>query len=174
MSPPSDTVERLRAFTVDRGEPTMPINVHPTCCIDGADEIARLRADQAKYHQNLTEIAQQHVKDLDRLRAELAEARDRADTYFTDIDRLRTDLAAARRAVAASVDNHVREQTCLRAELAVSQQSVRDYTDWVGSLQCELAASERARLIAVAVQQELSDELASARAVIERVEDDGQ
>jgi hypothetical protein len=34
---------------------------------------ARLRADQTKYHQNLTEIAQQHVKDLDRLRAELAD-----------------------------------------------------------------------------------------------------
>jgi hypothetical protein len=40
-----DIVERLRAFIVDRGEPTMPINVHPTCCIDGADEIVSLRAE---------------------------------------------------------------------------------------------------------------------------------
>jgi septal ring factor EnvC (AmiA/AmiB activator) len=43
-------------------------------------EANRLRADQTKYHQNLTEIAQQHVKDLDRLRAELDAARRQSTT----------------------------------------------------------------------------------------------
>jgi hypothetical protein len=39
------------------------------------DDVIRLRADQAKYHQNLTEIAQQHVKDLDRKDAEIERLR---------------------------------------------------------------------------------------------------
>jgi predicted RNase H-like nuclease (RuvC/YqgF family) len=39
------------------------------------EECARLRADQTKYHHNLTEIAQQHVKDLDRKDAEIERLR---------------------------------------------------------------------------------------------------
>jgi hypothetical protein len=39
---------RLREFTVDRGVPTMPINVHPSCCTEAADEIDRLTAENEK------------------------------------------------------------------------------------------------------------------------------
>jgi chromosome segregation ATPase len=92
----------------------------------------RLRADQAKYHQNLTELAQQHVKDLDRLRAELDAARQ-------DIKRLE---------LALNDECSAGMQAC--TELVAARQE-RD------TARAELAASERAKVIADVDMRELSD-----------------
>jgi len=114
------------------------------------EECARLRADQTKYHQNLTEIAQQHVKDRDRISADKDELWTAIRGRDEKINKLVKELAAARQGIANVLKEH-RERLQANAEL-----------------RAELDASERARLIAIAVQQELSDELAVARSDISK------
>jgi len=75
-------------------------------------EIARLRADQTKYHQNLTEIAQQHVKDLDRLHAELSASERARLILLRRNSELRVELAASERArlVAIAVQQELSDE----------------------------------------------------------------
>jgi hypothetical protein len=93
--------------TVPSGWPDEPVGCWPNPEPCGPRqkrdaEIARLRADQTKYYQNLTEIAQQHVKDLDRLRAELAAVREDRIAAVNRLNDLRGDLLARDAELAAA------------------------------------------------------------------------
>jgi hypothetical protein len=148
-----DEVARLRAELERQGEKILA-------------ERDRLRADQTKYHQNLTEIAQQHVKYLDHLRAELASwqhnylhlrsllgvGREDGETDAhlwqrteTALRKMRNELAAARREIhdkSLLIDVVHQERDTARADLAAARQDADRLLSLVNDLGVRLKSSQ--------------------------------
>jgi hypothetical protein len=82
------------------------------------EECALLRADQVRYHQNLTETAQRYVKDLDTLDA-FQKDRQRLEA---EVDILRAELAVATIVVRKVHD----ERDTVITELAAARQRIHD------------------------------------------------